>query len=143
MYRLRDTSPPNYSQGNERLYTLSPGKIAPGEATVGVVYAYTNEVQFWRKSDCEPLGENSGTAVSTFCLKGVVQNYTFPETGVTVDWLYVTEQTNEIQLYAITDGRVIGWCGGGAEQENNVWSGQLAEIHYDRQIPATPPEGYC
>ena len=143
VYRLRDTSPANDSQGNERLYTLSPGKIAPGEATVGVVYAYTNEVQFWRKSDCEPLGENSGTAVSTFCLKGVVQNYTFPETGVTVDWLYVTEQTNEIQLYAITDGRVIGWCGGGAEQENNVWSGQLAEIHYDRQIPATPPEGYC
>ena len=146
VWRTRDTSPAPQSDGTARLYLLndgSGGQIAPNEATVGVTYAYTNQVQFKAKSNCANLAENSGTAVSTFLLKEVIQNYTFPTTGFTVDWLYVTVQTGETQLYAVHDGRRYGWVGGGASQDNNVWGGSLAEVYYDRAIPPAEPPKFC
>jgi hypothetical protein len=148
VYRMRDTSPAPDSQGNDRLYLLthnglSGGKIAPIEAELGVTYSYTNFVQFKKKQGCANLTENSGTAVSTFTLLEVKENYTFPTTGFKVDKLYVTEQTGEIQLYAEHAGRVIGWVGGGASQNNNVWGGELNEVYYNRSIPQAEPPRYC
>ena len=148
VYRLRDTSPAPDSQGKERLYLLSingvlGGKIAPAVAEVGKTYSYTNEVQFKSKANCQNLSENSGLAPSTFLLKEVLDNYTFPETGFKVDRLYVTVQTGEVQLYAERDGRIIGWCGGGANQDNNVWGGVLGEVYYDRAIPQQEPPRFC
>ena len=148
VYRLRDTSPAPDSMGNERLYLLSingvlGGKIAPAVAEVGKTYSYTNEVQFKRKSDCQNLSENSGLAPSTFLLKEVLDNYTFPETGFKVDRLYVTVQTGEVQLYGVKNGRLLGWIGGGANQDNNVWGGEIAEVYFDREIPQNEPPQYC
>lgn len=151
VYRTLDTSPANDSQGNERYYTLSQngqlgGQIAPAVAIVGVTYTFNNDVQFYKKdvgAGCPPLAENSGTNVgSTFTLVEVIDNHTF-STGLTVDRLYVTVQTGETQLYAEHDGRIIGWCGGGASQDNNVWGGELAELHFGRVIPGGEPNKYC
>lgn len=145
VWRKRDTSPaPDPVTGQARLYVFSDGgQIAPNEAQIGVTYSYPNYVQFKAKSNCQNLSTNSGPSTSTFLLKEVIKDYTFPGTGVTVDWLYVTVQTGETQLYAMKDGRTLGWVGGGAQQSNNVWAGQLAEVHYDRQIPPGEPPRYC
>jgi hypothetical protein len=146
-WRLRDTSPAPDSQGNERLYVQTTngaegGKIAPEVAEVGKLYEFYSYVQFMSKDDCRHLAENSGMARSTFKLVSVEDNYTFG-TGVTVDRLYVTEQTGETQLYAIKDGRKLGWVGGGASQAGNVWNGELAEVYFDRNIPQNEPKKFC
>lgn len=144
--RERDTSPAPQSDGTERLYLLNGGaggQIAPETAVVGVTYNFPNYVQFKAKQGCADLAENSGTAVSAFLLKEVIDNYTFPSTGFTVDRLFWTVQTGENQLYAVKDGVNIGWVGGGASQDNNVWGGALAELYFDRAIPQQEPEKYC
>lgn len=152
VYRTLDTSPANDSQGNERYYTLSQngqlgGQIAPATAVLGVTYTFYNDVQFYSKdvgASCPPLSENSEANVpSTFTLLEVIDNYTFPTTGFVVDRLYITDQTGERQLYAEHQGRIIGWVGGGASQDNNNWGGELNELYFDREIPPNPPTSYC
>ena len=148
VYRLRDTSPAPDSKGNDRLYQqhtngVLGGQIAPIEAEIGKVYEYFSDVQFKRKSDCADLAENSGdNARSTFLLKEIIDNHTF-STDVTVDKLWVTVQTGEVQLYAEKDGRKLGWVGGGSSQDGNTWSAELSEIYFDRQIPQNEPDKYC
>lgn len=144
--RERDTSPAPQPDGTERLYLLNGGdggQIAPDVAEVGVTYSYTNQVQFKAKQGCADLSLNSGTAVSTFLLREVIDNYTFPTTGFTVDRLFWTVQTGENQLYAIKDGVNIGWVGGGAQQDNNVWGGEIQELYFDRSIPQQEPPRFC
>jgi len=145
VWRVLDTSPANDPvTGEKRLYMFTEGgQIAPNEAVVGVTYSYPNYVQFKSKENCADLPTDSGPSTSTFLLKEVKQNYTFPSTGFTVDWLYVTVQTGETQLYAIHQGRVYGWVGGGASQDNNVWGGELSEVYFDRQIPDQEPPRFC
>ncbi|MCP5017330.1 MAG: hypothetical protein GY938_18985 [Ketobacter sp.] len=148
VWRIRDTSPAPDSHGNERLYEQSfdwnpGGQIAPMVAEVGITYTYYSDVQFKSKNGCHNLEENSGQNVmSTFLLKEVIQNHTFT-TGLTVDWLYVTVQTGEVQLYAMKDDTRLGWVGGGADQDNNAWSAELNELYYDRDIPQGEPDRYC
>jgi len=148
IWRIRDTSPAPDSHGNDRLYLqhtngLPGGQIAPDTIEKGRTYTYYSDVQFKAKQGCANLEENSNTnAPSTFLLKDVIKDYTF-STGMTVDWLYVTEQTGEIQLYAMKDDRRLGWVGGGASQDNNVWSAELNEVYFDRDIPQNEPNTYC
>lgn len=149
LWRIRDTSPAPDSQGNDRLYMQTTngqpgGQIAPAQCEIGKMYTFYSDVQFYRKSDCQPLDENSGkNAPSTFKLVEIRDNYTFTETGLTVDRLWITEQTGETQLYAMKDGRKIGWCGGGARQPGNTWTAVPREIHFDRHIPQEEPQRYC
>jgi hypothetical protein len=147
--RYRDTSPAPDSTGNARLYVqttggTSGGKIAPDTATMGQIYVFYSDVQFYAKSNCQPLAENSGKNVpSTFQLVDVIDDYEFPMTGFVVDRLYITMQTGEKQLYAIKDGRKLGWAGGGASQAGNTWAGELNELYFDRNIPQLEPNKYC
>jgi hypothetical protein len=147
--RYRDTSPAPDSTGKARLYVqttggTSGGKIAPDTAVMGKIYTFYSDVQFYAKSNCQPLSENSGKNVpSTFQLVDVIDNYEFPMTGFVVDRLYITMQTGEKQLYAIKDGRKLGWVGGGASQVGNTWAGELNELYFDRNIPQLEPNKYC
>jgi hypothetical protein len=149
LIRFRDTGPKPDSQGQERLFVMTTngqpgGVIAPAQAEIGKIYRFPNHTQFYSKDGkCTPLSENSGNTESTFQLVDVTDNYTFPTTGFTVDKLYITMQTGEKQLYAIHNGRKIGWVGGGASQAGNEWGGELAELYFDRNIPQEEPNRYC
>lgn len=145
--RIRDTSPQDDPTFGACLYLQHTngrpgGQIAPSICQVGVTYEYSSDVQFKRKIDCQNLDYRSGNGRSSFQLREVIENHTFPN-GVTVDRLFVTVQTGEIQLYAIKDGVKRGWCGGGAEQAGNVWAAMPREFHLDRAIPQEMPPTYC
>ena len=119
------------------------GQIAPSKAELGATYTFYSDVQFYAKSNCDPLSENSGlNAPSTFTLLKVLDNHTF-STGLTVDRLFVTMQTGELQLYAVYQGRNVGWVGGGSEQGNNEWAAEPREIYFNRTIPQDVPNRYC
>lgn len=152
LIRYRDTSPADDNSDTSKppvpcLYVQythgTPGGwIAPEVCEVGKTYTFFSDVQFKRKSDCKNLAYRSGyTVPSTFKLVEVKKNYTFSN-GVTVDELYVTIQTGELQLYCKKDGVMRGWCGGGAEQPGNKWTAMPIEFYLDRKLQALPPE-YC
>jgi hypothetical protein len=150
LFRYRDTSPQDdpdhgpclYLQYSDGSQIVPGGQIAPFTCEVGKTYEYYSWVQFKSKDGCQDLDYRSGFARSTFRLDAVHENYTFAN-GVTVDTLYETTQTGEKQLYAIVDGVVRGWCGGGSVQAGNVWGAMPREFHLERAIPQEIPNTYC
>ena len=148
VFRLLDTSPaPEEGTGIERMYKQFTdgslgGQIAPLQCEVGKTYTYESLVQFYAKDGCRELSTNSGKSPSTFKLIARHENYTFAN-GFHVDVLWETEQTGEKQLYAEKGGVKMGWCGGGAKQDNNLWGAIPAEFYTGRSIPANPPPDIC
>lgn len=142
IYLKKDTSPAPDSQGNDRLYIVEPGKYAKRYMSIGETYNDGGHyVQFYRKSDCQPLSENSGHSGNNTTVLRLEENYTFNTYGqnLTLDEVLFIQGNTEIQVFARHNGKSLGRVAWMSSWGNS----EIVELYFDRGELTEPPEEYC
>lgn len=140
IYRDVDTSP-----GDGRYYRLlengQPGsRWIPRFWRPGETYTRARRVQFYRKSDCQPLEANSGDVVDTMRFAAHYASYTF-RTGITLQDVIKLEWVNGGELYYYA--REYGLCAWERLHQDPAtpqWSA-ISEIHAPGSRPDNVREG--
>lgn len=142
IYLKQDTSPDPDSQGTPRLYKVEPGRYARRVMRVGDVYHDGGHyVQFYAKSDCRMLPENSGHSSNNTRVLKLERNYRFNRYGqnIVLDEVLFLQGNSETQVFARHQGRALGrvaWASPWGDSE-------IVELYFDRGQLTMPPRRYC
>lgn len=142
IYLVEDTSPAPDSQGRARFYRVTPGMWCQRMQEVGVTFNDGGHVvQFYSKSTCEPLDENSGQASNNTTVLRLEDNYTFNTYGqnLTLDQVLFVQGNTEIQIFARHEGKALGRVGWQAEWGES----EIVELYFDRPPLSQPPQRFC
>lgn len=121
IYLTFDTSPANDSQGNRRYYTVDAGKWCKRFMRLGEWFNDGGHyVQFYAKSDCRELPENSGYAENNTQL--IAHIPTFAVNGLVLqDCIKIGNPNGEVHIFAKGIGRVAWYSAWG--------SSEISELH--------------
>jgi murein DD-endopeptidase MepM/ murein hydrolase activator NlpD len=142
IYRDRDTSP-----GGGRWYRLLENNI-PGSRWIprhwraGESYTRARRVQFYRKSDCQPVPENSGDVIDTMRFVAHRSSYTF-RTGLTLPDVVELEWVGGGERYFYARGfGLVAWERSHQDPATPQWSA-ISEIHASGARPDNVRESGC